>query len=182
MKTILVTISCLMFSLQACNQSTSTEAAQTSSAAQLIKQIAKLEKQVLKDENVQKNASAAKQIVTLSEQLYKEYPTHADTPATLFKAGDIARGLRNPGKAIQLWGFIWRDYPTYEKAPDALFLQAFTFETMLNDQSRAKSYYEQFIEKFPTHKLVEQAQLSIQTLSKSPEDLIKEFEAKQKNQ
>jgi len=94
----------------------------------------------------------------------------------LFKAGDVARGLRNPGKAIQLWGFLWRDYPAHAKAPDALFLQAFTFETMLNDASSAKSYYTQFVEKFPTHKLVPQAQLSIQNLSKSPEDLIKEFQ------
>jgi len=70
MKTILTITSILLLSLQACNQSTGTEATQADSATQLIKQITKLEKQVLKDEDVQKNGSAAKQILTLSEQFY----------------------------------------------------------------------------------------------------------------
>jgi len=160
-----------MFSFEACNQST-TEVT--------LEKIATLETQLIKAEDVQKDMEAAKELIQLSERFYKENPQHPRTPELLLKAGDVARGLGNPGKAIQLWGFLWRDYPDAENAAESLFLQALTFETMLNDKDNAKRYYMKFIDKFPDHKLANQALTSMQQLELTPEQLIEQFQKQHK--
>ena len=57
----------------------------------------------------------------------------------------------------------------------ALFFQGFTYENDLQQAGLARTYYERFIEKYPTHLLLPTVQASLSNLSESPEDLIKKF-------
>ena len=125
---------------------------------------------------------------TKAGELMKLYIAYADqfqddssSADYLFKAGDIANNMRQPTEAIALFGRV-RRYQTYAKVPVALFLQGFITETELQDYGKAKEYYESFLQKYPNHQLTRDVQASLDNLGKSPEDLIKEFEANQKKQ
>ena len=97
----------------------------------------------------------------------------------LFRAADVTNGIRQPDKAIELYQRVQR-FQTYSKAPIALFLQGFIAETELRDTQKAKEYYEKFLKQYPNHNLANDVQVTLANLGKSPEELIKEFEAKAK--
>ena len=168
----------MLLAFATCKQTQPTDNQTTNepSAKELYQEILSLEKDILKDLDVNKNKAKAEELLLKSKLFYKKYPEEKEIPNVLFKAADVSRGLGEYGKAIQLWGTVWRNYPSYERAADALFLQGFTFENDLGDKEQAYSYYNQFLEKYPKHELAEQVRLSIQQLNRSPEDLIKSFE------
>jgi outer membrane protein assembly factor BamD (BamD/ComL family) len=49
---------------------------------------------------------------------------------------------------------------------------AYTYENNLHDLVRAKTLYEEFLQKFPNGELAQDAKLSLDNLGKSPEELI----------
>lgn len=112
---------------------------------------------------------------------YREYarslPKDSLAPIFLFRAADVARGIRDYGLAIKLWGQVANDYPDYERAPDALFLQGLTADQDRDDKASAANYYEVFLRKYPNHPLSKDARLLLGYLKegKSDEDLIRDF-------
>jgi TolA-binding protein len=86
--------------------------------------------------------------------------------------------MRRPQATIALFDRIINEYPDYEKSPSALFLKAFVYEDQLQDLENAKHYYELFLEKYPESEFADDAEVSLQNLGKSPEELIREFEEK----
>lgn len=117
----------------------------------------------------------------ISSELYAMLlPKSEEAPAILYKAGDAARSIRSFNKALELYGKITANYPDYEKAPMALFLQAFTYDSDLRRYEEAKPLYEQFIAKYPTHDFADDAQASLDNLGKSDEEILRYFEDKSK--
>ncbi|GIV44778.1 MAG: hypothetical protein KatS3mg035_1901 [Bacteroidia bacterium] len=127
------------------------------------------------------NQAAAK-IVKLYNQLATNYPDDSKAPEYLFKAGEVSMGINMDFDAIGYFQRLERDYPKFDKAPHALFLQAFIWDNKLNDDNKAEFIYKQFLEKYPMHEMAKDAQFSLDNLGKSDEELIKEFEQKQKKQ
>lgn len=127
------------------------------------------------------NQAAAK-IVKLYNQLATDFPDDPKAPDYLFKAGEVSMGINMDFDAIGYFQRLERDYPKYNKAPHALFLQAFIWDNKLNDDGKAEFIYKQFLEKYPLHEMAKDAQFSLDNLGKSDEELIKEFEQKQKQQ
>jgi len=116
-------------------------------------------------------------------QLVEAYLNYADenpedsiTPEYLFKAGDIDMNLGNAPSAISTFNRIIYDYPEYKKAPECLFLVAYIYENYLSDYGKATELYTLFVEKYPDNDFADDAEMSIQNMGKSPEELIKEFE------
>ncbi len=155
---------------------TAQTAPETRTEKTALREIDKLEAKLRKAKNIKDEMPAAQELVKLSETFGKKYPLHKKSPDVLFKGGDVARGIGNYGKAVQLWGQVWRNYPDYGRAPDAVFMQAFTFENNLSDLENAKKYYRRVIEDYPEHPLHEQALTALKNLGKSPEELIREFQ------
>ena len=57
----------------------------------------------------------------------------------------------------------------------------FVYETDMNDLDKAKSTYESFLQKYPNDPdFADDAQTALKMLGRSPDDIIKEFEQKQK--
>lgn len=167
----------------ACNRSknipiTSTPDSQNLDADKLFKEISKLETKLSKATEVTDEMPAAIALVKKSQVFGETFPDDERSPSVLFKGADVARGIGNYGKGIQLWGMVWRNYPDFERAPDALFLQGFTFENNLFDYKNAKDYYINFLSKHEEHPLAEQVKLALRNLGKSPSELIEEFEKK----
>ncbi len=144
----------------------------------LIKEIASLETELLKTGDATKNADVALQLVKQSELFANKFPQDSLTPVLLYKAADVSRGLGNFGKSVELWGSVWRNHPSYEKAPMALFLQGFTFDSDLRDTAMATKYYREFLHQFPDDVLAAQVKQLLAVVEKNPDDLIKEFKEK----
>lgn len=143
---------------------------------QLQQEIEALEKQLIEAVDVRKDREAALQLLEKSATYATTYPADSLSPIYLFKAADVARGAGEYGKAIKLWGDMWRTYEDHPRAPEALFLQGFTYDNHLRDAYQAGRYYRNFLEKYPDHPFAEQARQLLSVLDKSPEELVREFE------
>jgi TolA-binding protein len=89
-------------------------------------------------------------------------------------------GIERPLEAVEYFGKFVTNFSENERVPLALFLQGFIYENNLADMPNAKLKYEEFLEKYPQHEMAKDAQIALQNLGKTPEELIKEFEAKNK--
>ena len=100
----------------------------------------------------------------------------------LFKAGDLSNGLNRPAEAISVFEKLRKNFPEYQKAPAALFMEGFIYETRLADSEKAKEKYRLFIAQYPDHRLTPSAHASLDQLEAnlSNEALIKMFEEKNK--
>jgi outer membrane protein assembly factor BamD (BamD/ComL family) len=100
----------------------------------------------------------------------------------LFKAADLANGLRRPKEAVAIFERLRTSFPEYRKTPAALFMQGFIYETSLGEKEKAKEKYKDFIQKYPNHTLTPSAQASLDQLNAnlSDEELIRSFEEKNK--
>jgi len=105
-----------------------------------------------------------------------------ETANYLFKTAEVLRSLRKFNEAVGVYSKISKDFPDYEKAPHSLFLEGFSYENDLNDLDKAKVRYQDFIEKYPKHELADDVQFSLDNLGKSPEDIIKGFEAQKEKE
>ena len=61
-----------------------------------------------------------------------------------------------------------------------MFLQAFVYENHVGDLSNAREKYIEFIQKYPEKDFADDAEICLQNLGKTPEELIREFEEKQR--
>jgi TolA-binding protein len=144
-------------------------------------------KMTAKIDGLEKEIKASKESYNKqkSEELMKAYIEYADTykndtvvPTYLFKAGELAMNINNAQKALELFERVYKEHPDYPKGADCMFLKGFIYDNMLQDLENAKNAYIDFIKKHPTHSFADDAQVLLQNLGKSPEELIKQFEEK----
>ncbi|NOR87002.1 MAG: tetratricopeptide repeat protein [Bacteroidales bacterium] len=110
-------------------------------------------------------------------QYVDAYPSDSLSATYLFKAADVSINAFHSDQSIMLFNRVIAEYPNYEKTPQALFLKAFTYENYLLKLDSAKANYELFLEKYPQHPFANDAKISVQNLGKSPEDIIRAFNA-----
>jgi len=114
--------------------------------------------------------------ISLYADYTKNFPDDPKTPEYLFKAGEISSSIKQGPQAIEFFNQAYTKYPNFDKAPYALFLQGFIYESQLNDTAKAKKIYNQVIEKYPNERVAEDAKASIQNMGKTDEELLREFE------
>lgn len=171
----------ILLAVGAC-QNESTSAVQVPTADELLADLARLQGVLKKAQDVNTVRDSALLLIEMTETLYENYKEHERTPKLLFQAADVSRGVGEYGNAIRLWGIVWRDYPSYERAPDAMFFQGFTYDVDLEDADNARRYYGQFLERYPDHPIAEEVKKLWYALDKTPEDMIREFEQRKENQ
>ncbi len=157
--------------LAACNDSNLTDAEQKQIAT-----IDSLEAILFKDNGTLNNRDAAYTLVKAYAGYYQAHKTDTAAINMLFKAGEVSMGLGEGRIAVKYFGIVAEEHADFKKAPEALFLQAFCEETLNADVQQAKFFYEEFVNKHPTHALAKDAQFSISNLGKTDEELIKMFE------
>jgi len=123
----------------------------------------------------------------LADELVKEYISYADShkdspeaPDYLYSAADLSLNTGKSKEALDLYNSIIYKYPDYPKAPECLFLVGYIYENYFQEYGKAKEIYESFLKKYPTHDFADDAAISIKNMGKSPEELIKSFEAQNK--
>lgn len=158
--------------LSACNNT----GKPVSEKEQLSTSIDSLEAVLFSDPEAKTDTKAGMMLVRKYAAFYKLNQTDSLAIDMLFKAAEVSMGIGQGNLAVKYFRTISDDHADFYKAPEALFLSGFCSENLNNDIQQAKFFYEQFIEKYPNHKLAQDAQFSIQNLGKSDEELIKMFE------
>ncbi len=143
-------------------------------------QIDSMEKILFANPEAGYNKEAAVKTMNLYSNTVKDYPLTPLAAEYLFKAGEIASSLSSSQQAIAFFKKAYDTYPDFDKASYCLFLQAFIYENQLHQLGAAEQLYREVIKKFPNEKIAQDAQACINNLGKSDEELIKEFEAKNK--
>jgi tetratricopeptide (TPR) repeat protein len=108
------------------------------------------------------------------------FPDDSLAPDYLFKAAGICMNMQEGAKAIGYFDKILADYPKWEKAPFCLFFKGYVQENVLRNLDQAKETYLLFLEKYPDNDFSDDARAALDNLGKTPEQMVREFEARNK--
>ena len=144
----------------------------------LVNDINKYEKSLIDTINYNLNIDTAKTLVTKYIYFSENYSKDSLAPIYILKAADISISLKDYPQAVKLYENVYTNYPDFNKAPEALFLQAMTYCDFLKNESLGKIKYQEFIDKYPNHKLTNDAKKSIEFIGKSPEEILEILQSK----
>jgi len=119
------------------------------------------------------NTDTAKILVNKYIYFSENFSKDSLAPIYILKAADVSISLKDYSEAVKLYENVYTNYPNFKKAPEALFLQAMTYCDFLKNESLGKIKYQEFINKYPNHKLIDDAKKSIEFIGKTPEEILK---------
>ncbi|MDP1623619.1 MAG: tetratricopeptide repeat protein [Bacteroidales bacterium] len=143
-----------------------------------VQKIQTMETSLFSPEAVSFNKQKADSLLSMYEGFIKDHPGDSLSPGYLFKAANIVMNSGDGSRALSLFDKYLQEYPDKPKASISLFFKAFIYENIMHDLDKARETYLLFIEKYPSDDFVNDAQLAIVNLGKTPDMLIREFEAK----
>jgi TolA-binding protein len=151
-------------------------------AAEYEKSLTQLDKEMTGQHGVVTDKTKAETFITTAEK-YAALVQVTDLNKSidlLLKSAGLAKTIENPAKALELYQQVATQYPQHEKAPMALFMTAFVYENDLGDLNNAKTAYEKFLSTYPNDPdFKDDAETALKMLGKTPEEIIKTFEAQQ---
>ncbi|MCI4669298.1 MAG: tetratricopeptide repeat protein [Bacteroidia bacterium] len=123
----------------------------------------------------QSSSPKTQEVLTLLASAYEEEAkSQADSSSQaeyLYLAAEIHEvSARNVQKALALYDQVINEYPSTERAEDALFHKGFLNNKIKNFEG-AKEAYELFIQKYPDSDLVDDAQAEIKYMGLTDEEL-----------
>lgn len=145
-----------------------------------LRDIENLEGELFGDEMATPDLKKAKSLVDMYIAYANQYPKDPNSANLLFKAADISMNLGTAQSTIALFNRILMEYPDFENRPTVMFLKGFVYEDQLQDYEKAARCYMDFLETYPESDFADDAKISLDNLGKTPEELIKEFESKNK--
>lgn len=134
------------------------------------------------------NAKNYSEAVKDYQKLADEYPESELTCKGLFKIAAMYQAAAVPNiskdeslkKSIEFYKKVYDQFPKSDEAPKALFMCGFIQANELKQMDAAKSTYQEFLKKFPTHEMAASAKLEIDNLGATPEDILKKNSEKTK--
>ncbi len=182
MRTVLLSISLIFLALlvfQSCsNTNPESNNSATADKKQLVDEIKQLEDTLKAKSAFQIDRNLAKDLINKNVFYAETYPEDELSPGYLFRAGNVAIGIGSFNEAVGFFEIVHQKYLNYDRAPDALFLEGFTYENHMNDRENAKKCYTDFLKRFPEDQLAEQVRIVLENIDKSPEELVKSFQKK----
>lgn len=94
------------------------------------------------------NADNTELFIDLCESFAIAYPNEKCHQFICLKR-QIWRALGSLPKMLSLYDWVFQYYPTFDKAPLALFLKGFALDSELRKFDEAKEVYQEFLVKFP---------------------------------
>jgi len=122
----------------------------------------------------------ADSLMMLYEAFVKRFPGDSLSPSYIFKAANIAMNMNEGQKSLDLFDQYINKYPDKPKAEVSLFFKGYVYENVLRNMEKAKETYLVFIQKYPKSQFADDAQMALNNLGKSPEEMFREFEVKRK--
>jgi tetratricopeptide (TPR) repeat protein len=130
----------------------------------------------------EKGMQTANELVQAYISFAEKQSDSPETPDYLYRAADLSLNLNKNKEALDLYNQIIYQFPDYRKVPECIFLMAYIYENNFQNYGKAKEIYEMFIAKYPSHDFADDAAISIENMGKSPEELIRMFEEKNRIQ
>jgi outer membrane protein assembly factor BamD (BamD/ComL family) len=147
------------------------------SASKDMEKIKSIESTVFKDASGMNKEQAA-QLVVLYDAFAKDWPKDSAAATCLYKAAEMSINLNKGNDAIGYFDRVIKEYPEYSRVPEAYFLKGFVYEISLMNLTKAREAYAEFLQKYPKHELSDDAQISMENLGKSPEQVLMEAQKK----
>lgn len=141
-----------------------------------IRAIAGLEKQ-LEKEGARPDPAELKKLLDMYIGFVDANPADTLAQDYLYKAINLSIGVNNGARAMQLIDRTLNDFRQSKYLPETVFMKAYVYENLLGNLGQAATVYNDFIVKYPQHDLADDAAAALKYLGKSPEELVKEFEA-----
>lgn len=120
--------------------------------------------------------------ITAYTKFVSRFPGDSLAPKYLFEAAKLAMSSGQYPRALAFYDNICAKYSTSKRIPDCIFVEGFIYDNFLKDTAKAHAKYLEVINKYPDNELAKQAKAAIDALGKTDEELMKEFEAKNKKQ
>jgi len=142
--------------------------------------IQKLEASLYSEQTLTYNKVRGDSLLQMYEDFIARFPSDTMAPFYLFRAANLKMTEGDGNRSLSLLDQFMQKFPDHQKAPVCLFFKAFVYENLLRNLALAKETYLLYIEKYPNGEFVKDAQMSVQNLGKTPDQMIKEFEAMQR--
>jgi len=160
----------LLFSLYSCQ----------SESERMAARIKEAENKIENDSTNMLNRPLAEEQLKAYSEFTDKFPDDPRSEHFLMSAGRLAYRLGKTPAALELYHRFYEKYPGSSDAPTALFLQGFMYDDILKNYEKAKELYTLFLSKYPNHQFAESAKFSLDNLGKSPDELFKMIEEKNK--
>ena len=121
------------------------------------------------------NKTQISSLLRLYDEYHMEFPKDTSGATYLMRGGEIALHYNYYKRAIGFFDAVEINFENSRHYPMAVFMKAFVFD-QVNDTASARKYYQKFIRENPDHELVEDAEISIENLGKTLEEILQEFE------
>lgn len=112
---------------------------------------------------------------------YKHYQDDEKTNEYIFKAGELAMGVKLSSTAIEYLEYIYNEVPSFDKMDQVLLFLGNIYENQVYDIEMGEKYYKELIDRFPNSKYVAVAKDALSVLGKTPEEILMEIESKESN-
>lgn len=114
----------------------------------------------------------------------QKHPKDTLAAKLLFQTAQQLEAHKMAEDAVRVLESIQKDFNQTAYAAKALLTEGFIYNNVLNDIDKAKSKYNEYLEKYHDldTNLSRDVELELKNLGKSADDLIKEFEAKLKDE
>ncbi len=120
------------------------------------------------------------QAVSTYLKFANNFPNDTMAPMCLFDAANISMSLNQYQRAVNLYDSVNVKYPTFKRAADCIFIRGFIYDDKLKDTAKARAMYQMVIDKYPHDSLASQSRAALSILGKSYDEIIKQFEEKNK--
>ena len=145
----------------------------------LVEQIAAIGGKMYNEKTHRLDTKVAGSFIQVCELYALLKPEDSQSQNYLHKAGETARAIRAFPQAINIYEKIYDKYPSFEKAPQALFLKAFTYDNDLKEFDKARALYTEFLKKYPNDDFADDTEFLLNNLGKNDEDIIQGFNKKE---
>jgi tetratricopeptide (TPR) repeat protein len=142
-----------------------------------VDRITQLEKEMSVSEGMTDTAKA-ELLANAYDDFARQFSKDSLSPVYLLKEGGMLMNFGDGLKAIKALDQLTLEYPASRQAPQGLFLQAFIYENLMGNLSKASELYRKFLLLYPKDELADDAKAALGNLGKTPEELVKEFEKK----
>ena len=95
-----------------------------------------------------------------------------------FKVAELYESTGDYGQTISMLEKLRTEHPKTDRAADALFKIGFIQHNNLKDLQKAEDTYRKFINSYPDHHFADDAQMEIDNLGVSPEEIIRRAQEK----
>ena len=118
--------------------------------------------------------------VTAYNNFANHFPNDTLSAAFLFNAGGLESSMGDSKMALDFYARVIKQFPNSRLVPECLLVEGFIYDNNLNDTAKARAKYQELINRFPNDSISTQAKQAIKYLGKTPEEIGKEFEEKNK--